>query len=201
MQSKSRTLRLVLAHAAANAAKEAMEITGRSINDLPEYFMSVSIARYVHQHFKTLTFSMEDSTASICESLEIESEHITRPGNVDIAIRSQRTGKVRHVVELKRGYGIKGHLADIERLAELSLSATSQHPLERNYMVIVASPTESGVKARREKIEAFVRREFSGKIELICEPVPLEVGMRSTRKGRSWDKALVGEVWEVRYKR
>lgn len=48
MQSKSRTLRFVLAQAAAHAAKEAMEITGRSINDLPEYFMSVSIARYVH---------------------------------------------------------------------------------------------------------------------------------------------------------
>ena len=68
--SRKRALRLVLAEAGAHAAIEAQEITGKSINDLPEYFLSVFIARHVHQHFKTFTFSMEDTVKAICASEE-----------------------------------------------------------------------------------------------------------------------------------
>jgi len=42
--STKRSLRLVLAEAGVEAALEAEEMTGKSINDLPEYFLSVFIA-------------------------------------------------------------------------------------------------------------------------------------------------------------
>ena len=111
----------VLANAAAHAAQEAFEITGRSINDLPEYFLSVSVARYVHQHFKTLTFSMEDSVVSICKELNLDKEFVARPGKVDITVRSQKNMQVKHILELKRGFGIDGHYADIQRLADFCM--------------------------------------------------------------------------------
>ena len=120
--SRKRALRLVLAEAGAHAAIEAQEMTGKSINDLPEYFLSVFIARHVHQHFKTFTFSMEDTVKSICASEEIDEALISRPGKVDIVVRSQRTGNIRHIIELKRSYNVEGHIADIVRLAALSHS-------------------------------------------------------------------------------
>ena len=108
--SRKRALRLVLAEAGAHAAIEAQEMTGKSINDLPEYFLSVFIARHVHQHFKTFTFSMEDTVKAICASEEIDEALISRPGKVDIVVRSQRTGNIRHIIKLKRSYNVEGHI-------------------------------------------------------------------------------------------
>ncbi len=197
--SRKRALRLVLAEAGAHAAIEAQEITGKSINDLPEYFLSVFIARHVHQHFKTFTFSMEDTVKAICASEEIDEALISRPGKVDIVVRSQRTGNIRHIIELKRSYNIEGHIADIVRLAEFALAAPTGHPLERNFMVMMAAASESASDARWQRISELIKNQFNDKISLICTPILLEEGMLSTRKGRTNDKLLMGEVWEVKY--
>lgn len=197
--SRKRALRLVLAEAGAHAAIEAQEMTGKSINDLPEYFLSVFIARHVHQHFKTFTFSMEDTVKAICASEEIDEALISRPGKVDIVVRSQRTGNIRHIIELKRSYNIEGHIADIVRLAEFALAAPTGHPLERNFMVMMAAASESASDARWQRISELIKNQFNDKISLICTPILLEEGMLSTRKGRTNDKLLMGEVWEVKY--
>ncbi len=197
--SRKRALRLVLAEAGAHAAIEAQEITGKSINDLPEYFLSVFIARHVHQHFKTFTFSMEDTVKAICASEEIDEALISRPGKVDIVVRSQRTGNIRHIIELKRSYNVEGHIADIVRLAEFALAAPTGHPLERNFMVMMAAASESASDARWQRISELIKNQFNDKISLICTPILLEEGMLSTRKGRTNDKLLMGEVWEVKY--
>jgi hypothetical protein len=42
---------------------------------------------------------------------------------------------------------------------------------------------------------------FNDKITLICTPISLDEEMLSTREGRTNDKPLMGEVWEVRYER
>ena len=197
--SRKRALRLVLAEAGAHAAIEAQEITGKSINDLPEYFLSVFIARHVHQHFKTFTFSMEDTVKAICASEEKDEALISRPGKVDIVVRSQRTGNIRHIIELKRSYNVEGHIADIVRLAEFALAAPTGHPLERNFMVMMAAASESASDARWQRISELIKNQFNDKISLICTPILLEEGMLSTRKGRTNDKLLMGEVWEVKY--
>lgn len=199
LNKKKRSLRLVLAEAGEHVAKEAKEITGRSITDLPEYFLSVSIARYVHQHFKTLTFSMEDTIDSICESSGIDALQISRPGRVDIAVRSQRYGSVRHVIELKRSYNWEGHIADIVRLAELSLAAHAGHALERNFMVMLAAASESASETRWERITEHISDIFGDSIKLTCTPIIFENGMNSTRMGKTYGKPLMGEVWEVGY--
>tara|TARA_Y100001960_G_scaffold88983_1_gene95449 strand:+ start:911 stop:1435 length:525 start_codon:yes stop_codon:yes gene_type:complete len=174
-------------------------MTGKSINNLPEYFLSVFIARHVHQHFKTFTFSMEDTVKAICASEEIDEALISRPGKVDIVVRSQRTGNIRHIIELKRSYNVEGHIADIVRLAEFALAAPTGHPLERNFMVMMAAASESASDARWQRISELIKNQFNDKISLICTPILLEEGMLSTRKGRTNDKLLMGEVWEVKY--
>ena len=78
---------------------------------------------------------MEDTVKAICASEEIDEALISRPGKVDIVVRSQRTGNIRHIIELKRSYNVEGHIADIVRLAEFALAAPAGHPLERNFMV------------------------------------------------------------------
>ena len=196
---KSRALRLVLAQAVAHAAKDAMDITGRSINDLPEYFLSVSIARYVHQHFKTKTFSMEDTVKSMCEDLELDGRYISRPGNMDIVVRSQRKGDVKHVIELKRTYGLQGHKDDMLRLAEICWLAHGGHTLETNYMVMVSAATDTAVAGREETIRRYIDEEFKGRITLKRETVSFEDSLVSTRKGKTNQRPLKGEVWELRY--
>lgn len=192
-------MRLVLADAAAHAANEAFEITGRSINDLPEYFLSVSIARFVHQHFKTLTFSMEDSVSSICNQMAIDYDFIERPGNVDIAVRSQRTGQVKHIIELKRSYGLDGHYADIERLADFCMLAPVGNSLSTNYMVLMTAATLSTSNQREERIKNFVDETYHGRIALKREIVKFCPSMKSTRPSKKRNRQLTGEVWEVRY--
>jgi len=197
--SRKRALRLVLAEAGAHAAIEAQEMTGKSINDLPEYFLSVFIARHVHQHFKTFTFSMEDTVKAICASEEIDEALISRPGKVDIVVRSQRTGNIRHIIKLKRSYNVEGHIADIVRLAEFAVAAPAGHPLERNFMVMMAAASESASEARWGRMCELIKNQFNDKISLICTPISLDEEMLSTREGRTNDKPLMGEVWEVRY--
>ncbi|WP_394222529.1 hypothetical protein [Alteromonas gracilis] len=136
---------------------------------------------------------------SICESLQIDDGQILRHGNVDIVVRSQRTGNVRHVIELKRSYNLEGHLADIIRLADFSSAAAAGHSLERNFMVVIAAPSESATEARWELINEHISELFDDTISLVCTPIAFEEGMSSTREGRTNKKLLMGEVWEVGY--
>jgi len=194
---KHRALRLVLAQAAAKAAEEAFVITGRSINDLPEYFLSVFIARYIQQHYKSFTFSMEDSVSSICEDLSLDARRIERPGKVDIAIRSQKRGGVKHLIELKRAYGEKGHVADIERLADFCMLAPEGHSLSTNYMVLVTAATPYVSELREVYLREYVNHVYRGNISLKREQIKLSPSLKSTRKGKTEHKPLSGEVWEV----
>ena len=60
-----RSIRKVLGVALEDASINAHTITGKSINALPEYFLSVKVAEILHNHFKSFTFSMEDSIPEI----------------------------------------------------------------------------------------------------------------------------------------
>lgn len=199
MSIKHRALRLVLAQAAAKAAEEAFTITGRSINDLPEYFLSVFIARYIQQHYKSFTFSMEDSVLSICDELTLDERYIDRPGKVDIVIRSQKRGGVKHLIELKRAYGEKGHVADIERLADFCRIAPEGHSLSTNYMVLLSAATSYVSELREVYLREYVSEVYGGDISLKRETIKLSPSLKSTRKGKTNKKPLSGEVWQVSY--
>lgn len=143
---------------------------------------------------------MEDSVRSICDKMEIDGSFIQRPGNVDITVRPQSKPKrIKHIIELKRSYGIKGHYADIERLADFCMAASAGDWLETNYMVLMTAASKKAVKLRESQLNEYVKDTYHGKIELKRESVKLDTTMRSTRKGSTNGKQLSGEIWEVRY--
>jgi len=199
LTTKHQAMRLVLGEATAKAAIESFEVTRRSINDLPEYFLSVSIARYVQQYYKTFTFSMEDSVSSICKELDLDEGFVERPGKVDIVVRSQQRGFAKHIIELKRGYGEKGHVADIERLADFCMLSPSGHSLSTNYMVMVSAATPYVSKKREAFLLDYINDLYHGNIALKREPVKLCSSLKSTRQGKTKGKPLTGEIWQVSY--
>ena len=70
-----------------------------------------------------------------------------------------------------------------------------------HFMVMMAAASESASEARWGRMCELIRNQFNDKITLICTPISLDEEMLSTREGRTNDKPLMGEVWEVRYER
>ena len=196
-----RSIRKALASALYKTTVAAEKITGRSINDLPEYFLSVKTAEFIHQHYDTFTFSMEDSISALIKDIGMSEalESLTRKnGNVDLIIRGKRQTQVKHLVEFKRGFKEENHLKDILRLAEFCRFSPFGHKTEKNYMVMVAPVSAQQMIDRHHSIEQYLYEIFGNRIGVSVEYVDLSEHL-STRATKHKDKPLFGAVCELKY--
>lgn len=209
-----RSIRKVLAVALSESALEAFELTGKSINDLPEYFLSVKVAEKVYSHFKTFTFSMETTVKELIKEIGLEVETLrddsrwSSPGKVDMVIRSAKSKRVKHLVEFKRHIGLEGLVADAQRLSEACILSPLGHRTETNYLVAVTHRDESLLNSRTEELqqavdqlmdelgyEAGIVKVTFEKGELGDEDSEPLFSTKKTRRGFP----LYGGVWEFKY--
>jgi hypothetical protein len=196
-----RSIRKALAKILEDEAEHAKIVTGRSINDLPEYYLLVKSAEFLYEHFKVFTFSMEDSIKSLKTEIQIDETQDSIPrgsGNIDLVIRGKKSKKVKHLVEFKRGFNKAGHLADMRRQAAFCLSSPRGHKTEKNFMVLVAPVTKIQMKKRHEEFVELIGEEFGEHIKVLVEYVDLSAH-KSTRKTKRLDHTLFGAVWELKY--
>lgn len=204
MEEKSvRGMRKILGQALVEACKVAEEMTGESINALPEYFLVVKSAEFVNDRLKTFTFSMEDRLSALCDEIGIRPADVSRECRIDgaaradLVLRSRRSKKVKHVVEFKRGMH-KGQIEkDALRLAGLCAHAPAGHRMEKNFLVVVSSCGEKALENRGENIALWVEEKFPG-VEVKFEPV--KIGEHKSTRTKSEGKALRGGVWQFSYK-
>ena len=195
-----KSIKIELGRALLEASKVADSITGQSINALPEYFLSVKIAEYLHNKFESYTFSMEDSFKSVATELGINAEghpeHFRLSGKVDLVLRNQNSKKAKHIVEFKRGIKSTGLKKDALRLAWLCENSPSGHKTEKNYLVVVTHKSKSFFKKRHEEIIEWVAEEFDY-VSVNFHPVPLPNLLSTNKYGLG--KELFGGVWEFKY--
>lgn len=190
-----------MSSALKSTSEDAFLITGRSINALPEYFLSVKIAEFLHGELKSFTFSMEDSIEELSNEIEMdisEAPEIFRTkGKADLVLRSQKTKRLKHIIEFKKGLGISGIKDDVLRLAWICVNSPQGHRAEKNFLVAVTHKPKSLFITRTENIKGWVENEFGNNIKITFEPVDLN-GLTSTRKN-GYGKELFGGIWEFKY--
>lgn len=196
-----KSIRKVLGVALKEASTNAYSITGKSINALPEYFLSVKVAEHLHEHFKSFTFSMEDYIPKMAKEIDMdisnEPEHFRLNGKADLILRSQKSKRLKHIVEFKRNLGGKGIKKDAIRLAWICANTPPGHRAEKNFLVAVAHKPESLFTTRTSDIKGWVKEEFGEDIKVSFEPVNL-TSLKSTHKN-GFGKELFGGVWEFNY--
>lgn len=209
-----RSIRKVLTVALSESALEAFELTDKSINDLPEYFLSVKVAEKVHFHFNTFTFSMETTVKELIEKIGLEVEASSKDsrllgqGKVDMVIRSAKSKRVRHLVEFKRHIGLKGLKADALRLSAVCIFSPLGHRTETNYLVAVTHRDESLLHSRTKEMQQAVDQLMdelgyeAGIVKVTFEKAELldedSKPLLSTKKTRR-NFPLYGGVWEFKY--
>lgn len=197
-----RSIRKVLAEALKNSCDLAQELTGKSINALPEFFLAVKVAEYVNEHFSTFNFSMEDRMIHICDEVGIDHKktgaefRINKLTRADLVLKSKKSKKIKHVIEFKRNIKPAQIKKDSLRLAWLCASAPLGHKLEKNFLVVVSQLEQKILDKRTNEISNLVRN-ISPYITVKFEPVDLSQFQSTRSKGHG--SPLSGGVWEFSY--
>ncbi|MBU0912048.1 MAG: hypothetical protein KKF22_05875 [Gammaproteobacteria bacterium] len=197
-----KSIRKVLGQAISEACIVANELTGKSVNALPEYFMAVKVAEYVNNHFSTFRFSMEDTLHNLCKEADINCEQIAseyrieKTTRADLILRNKSNNKIKHIIEFKRHLHTTQLKKDVVRLAWLCANAKAGHRLEKNFLVAVTHRKSELFHKRNEQIISWVK-EVSPDIAVKFEFVNTEFPS-SHPKGLG--KKLCGGVWEFKYK-
>ena len=182
-------------------SENSIKTTGRSINDLPEYYLSVKAADFLHNSFKKYTFSMEDSMKEISIDIGIADDDLLEiprcNGKVDLVVRSQKLKEVRHLIEFKRSPREIGIIKDILRLAAVCLYSPAGHKVETNFMVVIAPVSRKQLENRTMRLTKKLHEEFGTLIKLSANYVDLQ-NQISTRSA-SKKKNLNGVIWQVKY--
>ena len=138
-----KSVRKVLGLAIIDSACIAEDLTGKSINSLPEFFLAVKVAEYLHSHFETFTFSLEESLSRICEEIGIEHNNASNEFRIDnrtradLVLKHKKGNRIKHIVEFKRHLHASQIKKDALRLSWICTNAPAGHRTERNYLVAI----------------------------------------------------------------
>ncbi len=200
---KYRSIRKLIAAKLPEIAEHAAEITARSLNIQPEYFLSLKTAEAIHEHFDSYIFSMEVKLEDICDDAGIQISQVPERYRInglkraDLVIKHSRNGKFRHVVEFKRGVKASNLLKDAERLAWLCSNVDLGHKMEKNFLVTVTTYGQEVLSRKTDAISAMLDKDFPF-VNLKAEYVDLS-DFKSTGP-KTPGKPLHAMVWEFHYK-
>ena len=187
------------------AAQYANDNIKSSINDLPEYYLSVKVAEHVCTTFKSMTFTMEDSVKKFSlgsgRLYDVEGHddkfRLTK-GKIDLSIRKKTSNKkIAHFIEFKRSLGKNGLIADALRLAWICRYTVAGHRTERNFLAVVSHAERTLFDTRNKQIVKEIKSIFGKRINIKfeCKALP---GCKSTKKQR-FDKQLYVALWQFSY--
>lgn len=193
----------VLQEGLERAAWDAEMMTGRSLNDLPEYYMAVKVAEHIAGSLTTYSFSLEDPIERLAAELGIENfpAEFRGGGNADLVLRSAKTGRLKHVVEFKRSISTGEIKKDALRLAKLCMEAPAGHRAEKNFLVAVSHMRERLKMVRAKDIQDWLK-EADMEAITVKTFQPDFAGYMSTRTSRRDTrevKPLIGMVWQFEF--
>lgn len=207
IRSSTKSIRKALAESLEIAAKQAEERTIKKLNTLPEYFINMKIADAIFERFPTsYSYSLEDSLQSICQEIELKEDTLEKiePGfrltgstRADLVLRSKR-GKIRHLVEIKRG--LKGvHLEkDALRLAAICFHAPLKHRIEKNFLLAISTlKPEKFLERTTSIVSTLDSHELNG-VSVHFEPIDLS--FHTSGRKSSHKKPLFGGIWQFERK-
>lgn len=203
----TKSIRKALIEALLIAAKQAEEQTNKKLNTLPEYFISMKIADAIFKRFPTsYKYSLEDSLQSVCQEIGMENDFLDEiepdfrlKGNArtDLVLRS-KAGKIRHLVELKRGLNTVQIKKDALRLAAICAYAPAGHRIEKNFLIAVSTYTPSVFTQRTEDIIKWLDEHNLNDISVQFQQADLS--FHTSQKDCSFGKPLHGGIWQFAYK-
>lgn len=190
------------------AARQAEKQTNKSLNTLPEYFINIKIADAIFNRFpKSYKYSLEDSLASILDELGIEKDtldsidpefRLTGDARTDLVLRS-KSGKVRHLVEIKRNLSTTKIKKDALRLAATCLYAPFEHRIEKNFLLAISTCNQNTFAKRTKSILEWLDEYDLNDISVQYQPVDLNSHI-SYKAGRPSPKTVHGGIWQFEYK-
>ena len=189
-----------LERAVIKSAKRAEKSFTRSLNDLPEYFLTVNLATEVSKELGCLA-EMEVNFAKLCADLGVSEDRISRSGNADIVLKHLGSEKPRHIIELKRSVH-KGRLKeDVIRLAQVCAVSKNKSQVRSNYLVIVTQLKER-LASQQDEVLQWIKSEGINNVDFSCYEINGLEKFGNTRKTKtkSVDGNLYGEIWEFSLK-
>jgi len=138
----------------------------RTINQYPEYYLSVKVAEKIKIEFSSLSFTMEERAIDLIEDLnetlmksnleaiDVEEQDDCfrlEKGAVDLILKKRK--RLRHIVEFKRNSKLSDLMDDALRLAWFCCNAPLGHRAETNYLVVITHKSEETLEKNIQKIE------------------------------------------------
>ena len=200
---KHRSIRKLIASRLPDIAQIAENLTSRSLDQQPEYFISLKTAEAIHENFNSYIFSMEVRLEDVCLDAGIPISEFPKEYRInglkraDLVIRHSKNGRFRHVIEFKKGVKVSSILDDARRLAWLCQNVHFGHKMEKNFLVTVTRYGENVLKKKTKIINDMLKNSFP-LVELTDEYVSLEK-FKSTKPSLH-GKPLHAMVWEFQYR-
>lgn len=194
-----RSIRKLIRSELPHIAQLAEQLTQQSLNQQPEYFLSLKVAEAIYGHFKSCMFSMEMSLQDICKDVGLNIEEAPTECRIeglrraDLVVKSAKTDRCRNVIEFKRGVKEGDLLSDARRLAWLCQNAEIGHRMEKNFLVTVTTSSKSVLDARSEVIENMLTDEFP---VVSLKPEYVDLSQFKSTKSKSHGRGLQAMVWE-----
>ena len=192
--------RKVLVEAVKDASEYSHGMTDRSLNHLPEYFMSVKVAEYLWDKFRRLTFSMEDNLVEVFKEVgindtgkipaEYRADGLSR---VDLVVRNYGNKKIRHIIEFKRSLNTSQIKKDVERLTWISANSPERLRLNKNYLIAVTHRKPSLFEKRTKDIEGWASN-VSNDVTVRFSLIDLSEFKSTHPNGNG--RSMYGGVWE-----
>jgi len=197
---KSNKMKKVLLELIKEVDEKGESITGKTLKNLPEYFMSVNIAESLSKHFKTMKFSMEDKVLKLCGDLDIEVndnhkyfETCRLNGSVDMVVRSEINNKIMHLIEFKKSTGI-AFVKDVRRLAWFCLKSGSDRKITRHYIVAVTYRSKDSKKNNVKDLEKLIEQDLEKNFPAKFVKNDINISIENEPLGHSNQYALILEI-------
>lgn len=146
----------------------SVEYSKITIRKAPEYLLTVSIAQALANKFENIGYQLEMSVSKLLNRMEVaeflDPLSLRSNGRVDILLTSRKSGKPRHIIEVKRTLKIKYLLKDVQRIKALSLEQHGSKRLQTGYLVAI-SDTRCDEKREaliNDRLDSFSQEVGSG---------------------------------------
>jgi hypothetical protein len=143
-----------------------------NIRKAPEYFLNIYIVRQICEAFQPIGYRLEMPVNELLNILELDNEFIDESirakGKFDILLTSRKSGRPRHIIEVKRTLKLDQICKEARRLMALASSPHENKRLKSGFIAAVAkiSSTERSQNAiqiiddRINKINEETKNEF-----------------------------------------
>jgi len=153
----------VILDAIENAAKDYYRFsTNENLRQAPEYFINVYIARELTEKFDSLGIKLEMPVKEMIDQFDISedslSDELRTNGRFDLVVTTQKTGKPRHIIEVKRHFAVRAILKEASRIAALSQSNHGRKNLQSGFIVSIAKRKSSANMTPLELIDDRQKR-------------------------------------------